>query len=370
MFTEYCRNRMPATIPTAAPALTGRPASSFRGQLASLALFLAIAAVVPLGLRLVNRFAGTAHIPESYLPSVIPPRERQPFNAQAVADFRETAPTYVIIGDSMAGSRVSPRRLFEVTGRPVVPIFEAATGPVFWYLAFKNWVVAAGIRPQAVIFFFRDENLTDPMFRLSPGALDRVAHDREPELNALLAAHAQGPFFTVHELLRDGYQYDRTRAWAEPRIAGAPVPLSVGRRWRPRLLERINSEVFTLAALRPMAAADMEFGDRDKFDFRKNLPHSVLPAIIAVARDAGIRPAFVRVQRRPVNNQPPAQSPELREYLRQLREYLEAQGAYFYDEWGDPDLPLSLYSDGDHIGRHALIHCTDLFYRRNPGLFR
>jgi hypothetical protein len=60
----------------------------------------------------------------------------------------------------------------------------------------------------------------------------------------------------------------------------------------------------------------------------------------------------------------------LQEYVRQLREYLEANGAYFHDEWGDPELPLSIYSDGDHIGRDAFLHCTELFCRRNPRLFR
>ena len=355
---------------TQAPAGAGAPRVARRAQAASLALFFAVAALVPLGLRWVNHITGTAGISESYLPSVIPPRERQPFNAQAVADFREVAPEYVVIGDSMAGSRIDTRRLFAITGKGVVPIFEQATGSVFWYLAFKNWVVAAGIRPRAVIFFFRDENLTDPMFRLWPGSLDRVALDREPEVNDIVAANTQGPFFRVHALLREAYQFDRARAWIEPHLAAAPVPLAAGPKWRARLLERMNGEIFTLASLRPMAAADMAFGDPDKFDFRKNLPRSVLPAILRTAKQAGIRPAFVRVQRRPVNDRPPVQPPALREYMRQLRDYLEANGAYFHDEWGDPELRLSLYSDGDHIAPHGLLHCTELFYRRNPGLFR
>jgi hypothetical protein len=339
-------------------------------QAASLVLFALVAAGIPLGLRAVNAATGMAHLSESYLPAVMPPRGRGPFHAEAVTGFRATEPTYVVIGDSMAGSRINHRRLMELAGAPVVPIYESASGSAFWYLAFKNWVVASGIHPKAVIFFFRDENLTDPMFRLTPRALDRVARDREPELNDILAAHAQGPYFRVHATARGLYQFDRTRAWVEPLVAAAPVPLAAGPLWRPRLLTRINGEIFTLANLRPMAAADMAFGDRDKFDFRKHLPVSVLPAIIRVAKQAGIRPAFVRVQRRPVNDRPPGQSEALQEYVRQLREYLQANGAYFHDEWGDPELPLAIYSDGDHIGRPYLTHCTDLFYRRNPGLFR
>jgi len=336
----------------------------------SLILLIVVAAAVPFGLRALNRLDETSRLSPSYVPAAIGPRERRPFLAEAVDRLRETNPRYVVIGDSMAGSRVHHRRLMELAGAPVVPIFEPASGSVFWYLAFKNWVVASGNRPKAVIFFFRDENLTDPMFRLKPEALDRAAREREPEIDAILAAHVQGPFFRLHGLARGAYGFDRTRQWAEPLIAAAPVTLAAGREWRERLLTRINSQIFTLDALRPTAAADMAFGDPGKFDFDKNLPISVLPAILRTAREAGIRPAFVRVQRRPVDGRPPDQSPALQRYVDKLRRYLEANGAYFHDEWGDPALPLSLYSDGDHIGREHLLHSTELFYRRNRALFQ
>lgn len=358
------------SLPGDVPDASRRARSPVVWQVVSLVLFFGIAGAVPLGLRALNRATGTAAISESYFPSILAPRERKPFYAEAVEGFRRTAPDFVVIGDSMGGSRIHHRRLGELAGRGVVPVFEPATGSVFWYLAFKNWVVAAGIHPKAVIVFFRDENLTDPMFRLNLDAIDRVAHEREPEVDAILAANARGPFFRVHGLLEQVYGFDRTRAWLEPRLAAAPVSLAAGPRGRARLLERMNEEVFSLAALRPMVAADMAFGDPDKFDFHKNLPTSILPSMIRLARQAGVRPAFVRVQRRPVNGQPPMQSEALQRYIHDLRTYLEANGAYFHDEWGDPELPLSIYSDGDHIGGQYRVQCTELFFRRNQALFR
>jgi hypothetical protein len=354
----------------AGPAVGSPPRSPRVAQALSLLLFLAVVAAVPLGLRLVNRAAGTAHLPDSYLPSVVPPRQRAPFEGRAVAGFRDATPAMVLIGDSIAGSRIHHRYLMQISGEPVAPVFEPATGSVFWYLAFKNWVVASGIHPHVVVFFFRDENLTDPMFRLNPALLDRVAREREPEVDALLAAHAQGPLFRLHSLLRRLYQFDRTREWAEPRIATAPVALAAAPRYRHRLLSRMNEELFSLERLRPAAAADMAFGDRGKLDFSKNLPGSVLPAIIRTAKEAGIRPAFIRVQRRPENGRPPVQSEALQRYVGDLRRYLEANGAYFHDEWGDPNLPLWLYSDGDHVNAEHRLHTTQLFYERNRELFR
>ena len=60
------------------------------------------------------------------------------------------------------GRAWTPTHLAVLLGyRDVAPIYYAATGSAFWYLALKNWVVASQVRPKLVIFFFRDENLTD-----------------------------------------------------------------------------------------------------------------------------------------------------------------------------------------------------------------
>ncbi|HOC17330.1 MAG TPA: hypothetical protein PKK95_03625 [Vicinamibacterales bacterium] len=338
---------------------------------ASLLLLAALAAVLPLGLRAVNAFTATGKQPESYLPSAFAPGPRRPFVGSAVEGLRNVNPAYLVIGDSMAGTRVDHRYLAKLTGRLVVPIYEPASASAYWYLAYKNWVVASGIRPRAVIFYFRDWMLTDPMFRLNPQHLDRVALQREPELDRIVAQHAQGTFFRVHAWLRDAYQYDRVRAWLLPLLERAPVALAASRpKARRELLDRMNNEIFNLEGLREMAAADIGEADLERLDFDRNLPRSVLPELLKLARENSTRLAFIRVQRRPEGNRPPRQSPELQEYTRKLKQYLEANGAYFHDEWGDPELPLSIYRDGDHIRRDKEKHTTELLVRRNPGLFQ
>jgi hypothetical protein len=71
-----------------------------------------------------------------------------------------------------------------------------------------------------------------------------------------------------------------------------------------------------------------------------------------------------------VGNRPPEQSPALKRYVQQLRVYLEANGAIFLDDWGDPEQPLSIYEDGDHIARDYRGYYTDLFYRKHREIFR
>jgi hypothetical protein len=74
------------------------------------------------------------------------------------------------------------------------------------------------------------------------------------------------------------------------------------------------------------------------------------------------------VQRRPTGTVPPPQSPALQQYVRQLKAWLEAQGALFHDDWGDPEMPESIYKDGDHVRDRRLY--TDIFRKRLDPLFR
>ena len=341
-----------------------------RRRLALLAVVLGVFAV-PLGLRAVNLAVRQPGAAPSCIPSIESPRVRTPFDADAVASLRASANDYIFIGDSMAGTRIDPGHLSKlIGGHGAAALFHPGSGSAYWYLTFKNVVVNAGLRPRAVVFFFRDENLTDTLFRVYPSSLDRVARQREPVLDEILAARAQGTFYRLHGAVRSVYQYDQTRAWLEPLLIRVPVSWSAGRRARKKLLDTINNDVFTLEALRPMAAADMASASGEALDFDRNLPTSVLPEILRLSARSGIRVAFVRVQRRPIDGGPPPQSPALQKYVRRLREYLEASGAVFHDDWGDPDQPLSAYEDGDHVTRDFRRVYTELFVRKNPEIFR
>ena len=58
-------------------------------------------------------------------------------------------------------------------------------------------------------------------------------------------------------------------------------------------------------------------------------------------------------------------SPELTAYVNALKSYLESHGAYFDDDWGDPDEPLTAYADGDHLTAEARIRYTQRFAERH-----
>jgi hypothetical protein len=329
-----------------------------RGQVLPLALVIAGTVLVPLGLRAVNRALPGAAVRESYLPTVETPRPREPFDQAAADAVREVQPEFAVIGDSMAGIRIDPRQLSRLSGRRVVGLYQQGSPVAYWYLAFKNFVVdnqLAGFR--GAIFFFRDDQLTTQV-QVTPGALDRVARDREPQLDRVLAANRLGAFSAVHRAARQLYQYDRTRLWLEPLITRAPAPDAA-------LPARINSEVFALDKLRKFTASDLAASESGSLDFAANVDASLLPEIIRLADQAHIRLAFIRVQRRPTLDGPPPQSDALKAYVADLRKYLEARGEYFYDDWGDADEALSEYADGDHLTGDARGRYTERFAARH-----
>jgi hypothetical protein len=360
-----------SSIVSAVPRGESAPVSRHAGL--ALALVVAAALVVPLAIPLLNRIAVGTPPGLGYLPSLELRRPHGEFRDDAIRELRYGQPPWVFIGDSMMGTRIDPLHLGRISSthdENVAFLFHPATGPAWWYLSFKNHLVASGIRPRAVFVFFRDTNLTDTLFRLESlygNALDEVAHEREPELDALVAARRRGIWSRVHTAAVRAYETDVATGWMEPAV----------RRWfvnwrypdasaRLRFDQALN-ERFDLAGLRSDVAADLSAAN-ESADFARDLPASVLPPMTALAREHGITLCFVRVQRRPTGAVPPEQPENLRRYVRDLRTWLEVNGALFHDDWGDPELPESIYADGDHVRDRR--HYTEVFRRRLDPLFR
>ena len=339
----------PHELPRTPPAERSR-----RGWLRLLALLLIAAAVPLLWHPLMARLA-TRSVQPSYLPALEASRERIPFRPGPIADLQRLKPSYVFIGDSMLGTRIDAGYLAGLLGKDVAMLARAGTGPAYWYLSFKNYLIASGERPKVTFFFFRDLNMTDPLFRLTGPfrwSLDEVAGPAEPALNDVISARVRGPWFRVHNTVNAVYGVDRANAWVERQLYDWPTRL-----WtrdepsRRAWLDKMNFEIMGLDRLRPMAAADLQAAEDAEADFDRFMPRSVLPLIIDLAKQHDMKVCFVRVQRRPVGNKAPEQSPRMQEYVREFRAYVEQQGMYFHDDTGDPMQTLAMYEDGDHIAR-------------------
>jgi hypothetical protein len=331
--------------------------------------------VVPLSLGPINRAVVGSLPPLGYLPSLEIRRPHQLFRVQNIEELRFGKPRWVFIGDSMLGTRIDPIHLGRIStaGHEGVSfLYHAATGPAWWYLTFKNHLLASGVKPRMTFIFFRDTNLTDTMFRLEGHyghALDEVATASEPELDRLVAAHRKGRWYRVHRVVDGVYEADLATSWMEPLLRRWWVRWKDPRRETVERFEWNLEQVFSVDAIRYDVGADLAQSDvTDVPDFHRDLPVSVLPLIVDLSKQHGLPVCFVRVQRRPVGNRPPEQSPALQRYVAEMKAWIEASGACFHDDTGDPEMTLDLYEDGDHVADRRRY--TEIFRKRLDPFFR
>ena len=197
-------------------------------------------------------------------------------------------------------------------------------------------MIADGIRPRAVIVFFRDTNLTNVLFRIdATWSLDTAALDREDDLNAVVARRRGTMFYQVRDRFDRLYEAEQARRWIEPAITGWPAAAMISSPLKRAAFTQELNDRFGLTHVRPMDAADMQATEDREADFDAFVDKSGLPLMLRDARQAGLTLVLVRVQRRPAGGQPPRQSPALQRYVAKLQAYIEANGAIFIDDTGD-----------------------------------
>jgi hypothetical protein len=361
-------------LPTAPDEWPSPPPEWSRRGLWRTLIIVALGLGLPLAWHPAMAWLSGNTVQPSYLPALESARERIPFRPGPIEDLRYLQPVYVFIGDSMLGTRIDPAYLAGLTGEQVALLARAGTGSAYWYLTFKNHLIASGVKPKVVFFFFRDLNMTDPLFRLTGPfrwSLDEVALEQEPELNDVIASRTQGAWFRAHQAINAAYNVDRANAWAERQLYDWPVRLWTDDEPQRRAwLDTLNFDLMGIDKLRPMDDADIARAEDAEADFAKNMPRSVLPLIIDLAKAHDLRVGFVRVQRRPVGNRPPPQSERMQQYMRDFKAYVEGHGMLFHDDTGDPQQTLAMYEDGDHVGREHRQRYTRMFWVHMNRLLR
>lgn len=300
-----------------------------------------------------------------------------PFDGRVLNEINAKRADYVFIGNSMLGTRIDENTLDARLGKNCCYILWTGGAESAWeHQALKNEVIASAHRPKVVFVFFRDTYLTQVSYRSNDAywwKIERLSHDDEPEL-----MRAMRESRTWQEQLE--YDFGLLYPIQKRREAAAYAlewlaSLAVGSERIPYgmpIASRYN-ELFELGQMKNVETAD-DFaaggGEFFNYDFDARLPHSLLPSMIKLAKDAGISLVFVRVQRRPTPQGPAPQSPQLIRYVAKLRAYVIGNGAGFYDFTGDPELTLDHYLDGDHIRADWKPASTELFLRRLQAYLR
>ncbi len=184
-----------------------------------------------------------------------------------------------------------------------------------------------------MFLFFRDAYLTRVTYRANDAywwKIERLSLDREPELMRAMSRRTwrrhSNTLGLVYPIQKRRDQADYALEWLASRD-GRPFGHALwGASRRPvRRAVRSRSPEGTETADDAGAGTD----DHSIYDFDARLPKSLLPSMNRLAKDAGIRLVFIRVQRRPRPDGPPPQSAELTRYMQRLEAYLAASGVGF-----------------------------------------
>jgi hypothetical protein len=311
------------------------------------------------------------------VPALIRPSARGSlhFDSQLLAEYGAVMPQYVFIGNSMLRSRIDEDVLHARLGpRCCFVLWTGGAESAWTHQALKNIVLASAHRPRKVFIFFRDTYLTQPTYRATDRywwKIERLTHADEPALNRAMAASRTWQEQLEYRL-GEIYPVQKMRERASAAISWlAGEIVTPGRvRFGESAGEKYDG-LFDLERLRGTETDDTAFAEEDlsEFDFDAHIESSLVPSMIQMAKRAGVALVFVRVQRRPTPQGPPAQRPELVAYIAKLRAYLARNGVEFHDFTGDPELTLDHYRDGDHIASEWRPQSTDNFLRRLHGDF-
>lgn len=303
-----------------------------------------------------------------------PPIAKRAFDARPLQRVRSVRPDFVVIGNSMAGTRINERTLNQVLApRRAVSITYGGSRAAVWYLVFKNYVVASGVRPQRVIIFFRYQELTELTYRdtgFDQIQIEHASPDFDPVVEAKLFPPPSDPVKRLGWELGKLVPISRLRAAVGDHTQLWFDEISTGLGAEPDLKKRrqLVNAPFALERLRGAPAAAASAGAA-VFDFASTVNGSFLPELLSLSKSSGIPLAFVRIRPRSVAEGTP-ESPEMKTYVAELERYIEARGAMFVDMSGAAWESAELYKNGDHIGPRYHAQYTRLFVENLPELFR
>ncbi len=301
---------------------------------------------------------------------MLPPARPIDFKPQAIweqeTQYTGDATELLVMGSSIASTAIDPTVLEEQLGKRVGLVWRNGAGSAWWYLVLKNRIFSAASPPKQVVLIFRDHLLTTPSHRTTGPwrqALDEHATDYEPELWNRAYSHrpgdAPGARFerVLQKALEPWLDSIRTtnranRALAQERTRQGikkAVALLTGHpeadQWEAAVFpaERMDAVVLEQA----MGTIDGESGA--SLNFKESLASSFLPLIVEEARQAGTELVLVR-HKRQRDLHPGHQSPELRQYTKELQAWLKGQGVHFVDFSERTEFLAPHYTSADHLG--------------------
>jgi hypothetical protein len=288
------------------------------------------------------------------------------------AILQKDRPEWILLGNSMLNSRVDTPSFLQLSGHSVYKLSFSGTKSAMWYLMLKTIVVESGVKPKCVSLFFRDRDLTRPTLRAEDNEemIERLNGRDLPEWQLVMGDYeskrksswtrlTERVGMGVDELLPG----EKLNVWARGKLEKRAYDVgSIGAGGGDNVWRSARNDVLSMEHMRKLEnqaseesleemlakAEEVERNQPSLFDASPE--KSFLPHMVLLCEQHGIKFHLHRIKTNPDLPQLDAESAMvLREYLEQLRAYVEGKGCLYTDESGESGITGSMFLDSMHI---------------------
>lgn len=274
-----------------------------------------------------------------------------------------------LIGNSMIFHRLSTTHLEEqIAPLKTMTIAKGGWRSLAWLLGFKNLAAMCRPSPKLAIVVYRDYDFANPKLNIERRYLQEIRSMMVPGDQALLdRARDRDTGAGWKAGLEDFLVPDATVNLVRTKLTNfAYDGASVGA--DEETVRTHLDDVFDLDQLRPemmdAGGAASDSVDEKNTSFTADPTANYLSRFVSESKSSGIRLIFYRVKRRPGADHQTLQSETLKNYVSDLKQWVESQGCIHLDETDDPQITLEMFRDGDHLHDAVRPAYTDLFLNR------
>jgi hypothetical protein len=270
----------------------------------------------------------------------------------------------ILLGNSLLGEGVDGSYLAELTGISLRRIWEHGAASAYWYLMIKNIIAETNIRPELVIIFFINEDLTRPTLRADGPFYKERIDLLSTEDESLLDNFA----YTAHLNLMERWLWKNSNLYH----ARAEIKESIEDQIKETLslamsgegdnIDRAIEAVFSdenkdaelLTQAQVLADQGLTQPDKSSFrDFDANINQSFLPEMIKISKDSGFQLLFVRMKSRKEATPGEIIPSDSLTYKQNLTAYLEDNEIPLIDFSNEDRIRLEHFGAGNHLNRES-----------------
>jgi hypothetical protein len=315
-------------------------------------------------------FASSLIIFLGLLVVIYPAKKPSPLDTRFLNAINQKQPKIVLLGDSMLGEGIDNELFSRLVNQPSYKIAWGGSASAFWYLIIKNEICAATYKPQYILLFYRDTNLTDPTFRIDgeyrkalrlfslpqEDLVSRLAYNKNMSFLEILL-NTYFPPYAQQDKIKENL--DKTIKYLLPGILLGKDPAQVDKAVDAIINDQnMDPELFTQSQLR-----FEEFNNPTSTNFDKQINGSFLPEMIRLTKENGIELILVRVKRRSIAENK-RESRSVTSYIQSLNNYLDLKGIKNFDFTDHEEIMIQHFGEGDHLNSEGKTLFTKLLAKK------